>query len=171
MNRALETIDLSIAASPGRVPTYYQKAQIQITQNNTEGSLETLKYADSLNPNFRESACYIAKTLLFYKRDAEAFPYIDRCVDMNGTYSLTPVSLTKSIISEYLKKKDWSRVEKMYLGLTSIEPKNPEYWIKLAALYKQNGELEKAKNAAEQAAVVDPKVKADAERFIQGLVK
>lgn len=169
INRALETIDLSIAASPGRVPTYYQKAQIQITQGDTEGSLETLKYADSLNPKFRDSACYVAKTLMFYKRDAESFPYIDRCVDMNGTQNLMPVSLIKGIISEYLKKEDWDRVAKMYNGLTIIEPTNPEHWIKLAALYKQIGDIENAKKSAEKAAEVDPKVKADAERFIEGL--
>ncbi|HAM88855.1 MAG: O-antigen polymerase [Candidatus Falkowbacteria bacterium GW2011_GWC2_38_22] len=169
MNRALEAIDLSIAASPGRVPTYYQKAQIQITQGNNEGSLETLKYADSLNPEFRDSACYIAKTLLFYKKDAEAFPYIDRCVDKNGTANLAPVSLIKNLINEYLKKEDYARAIKMYSGLTGMEPNNPEYWIKLAALYKQTGDKENAKISAEKAAEVDPKVKGDAERFIEGL--
>lgn len=168
-NRAVEAIDLAIAASPGRVPVYYQKAQIQISQGNLDGALETLKYAEALLPAYGESTCYIAKTMMYSQKNEEAYPYIERCLDMNGAQNLAPASLIKNLINTYIEKKDFERVVKLYLGLTVLEKENPEHWIKLAALYKEMGDLEKAKTAAQKAAEIDPKVSADAEKFIERL--
>ena len=169
MNRALESIDMSIKASPGRVPIYYQKAQIQITQGNLDGALETLKYADELLPNYAETNCYIAKTLLYHQKNDEASKYVENCVDLGGASRLTPISLLKTQINEYINKEDWERVIKLYEALTRAESKNPEVWTKAAALYKQQGLLEKAKNAALKAIELDPKIRDNAERFIEGL--
>jgi len=169
MNRALEAIDMSIKASPRRVPIYYQKAQIQITQGNLDAAIETLKYADKLLPKYSETQCYLAKTLLYHQKKEEASEYVKSCVDLGGAGKLTPVSLLKTQINEYINKEDWERVIKMYEALTRLEAKNPEVWIKAAALYKQQGLLEKAKNAALKAIELDPKVKDNAERFIEGL--
>ena len=169
MNRALEAIDMSIKASPGRVPIYYQKAQIQITQGNLESAVETLKYADKLLPKYSETQCYLAKTLLYHQKKEEASEYVENCVDLGGARKLTPVSLLKTQINEYINKEDWERVVKMYDALTSLESKNPEVWIKAAALYKQQGLFEKAKKAALKAIELDPKLKDNAERFIEGL--
>ncbi|MEA1962802.1 MAG: O-antigen ligase family protein [Patescibacteria group bacterium] len=169
MNRALEAIDMSIKASPGRVPIYYQKAQIQITQGNLDAAIETLKYADKLLPEYSETQCYLAKILLYHQKNDEAAEYVKNCVDLGGASRLTPISLLKTQINEYINKEDWERVIKMYEALTRLEAKNPEVWIKAAALYKRQGLLEKAKNAALKAIELDPKVKDNAERFIEGL--
>ncbi|MCK5320486.1 O-antigen ligase family protein [Candidatus Parcubacteria bacterium] len=169
MNRALEAIDMSIKASPGRVPIYYQKAQIQITQGNLESAVETLKYADKLLPKYSETQCYIAKTLLYHQKNDEAAEYVENCIDLGGASRLTPASLLKTQINEYINKEDWERVVKMYEALTRVEAKNPEVWIKAAALYKQQGLLEKAEKAALKAIELDPKLKDNAERFIEGL--
>jgi len=168
-NRALDAINLSISASPGRVPTYYQKAQIQITQGDNEGALETLKFADSLNLKYYESTCYIAKTLIFYKRESEAEAYLDRCIDGGGAQKLSPPALISEIIKKYSKKEDWIRVVKLSAALAGLEPNKADNWIKLASAYKKINDFENAKIAAEKAAEVDPKIKADAERFINGL--
>ncbi|MCK4540249.1 O-antigen ligase family protein [Candidatus Parcubacteria bacterium] len=169
MNRALEAVEMSITASPGRVPIYYQKAQIQITRGNLDGAIETLKYAEKLLPEYSETHCYLAKTLLYNQKKDEAAKYVENCVDLGGASKLTPVSLLKTQINEYINKKDWERVIKMYDALTVVEKNNPEVWIKAAALYKQQGLLEKAEKAALKAIELDPKVKDNAERFIEGL--
>ena len=169
MNRALEAVEMSIKASPGRVPIYYQKAQIQITRGNLEGAIETLKYADKLLPKYSETQCYLAKTLLYHQKKEEASEYVEGCIDLGGASKLTPTSLLKTQINEYINKEDWERVIKMYEALTVVEKNNSEVWIKAAALYKQQGLLEKAEKAALKAIELDPKVKDNAERFIEGL--
>ena len=102
------------------LPIYYQKAQIQITQGNLEGAIETLKYADKLLPEYSETQCYLAKTLLYHQKKEEALEYVDSCIDLGGASRLTPASLLKTQINEYINKEDWERVIKMYKALKRL---------------------------------------------------
>ena len=58
---------------------------------------------------------------------------------------------------------------KLYLRLSVLESSNIKVWIDLAKIYARQGEKEKAIEAAEKAAEVDPSIKSYAEEFIKNL--
>ena len=167
-NRALEAINKSIEASPGRVPIYFQKAQVYITRGDKNNAIETLKYAASLNEKYYDSTCHLAKVLFFYKEEEEGYKYMDQCIDLGGT-ELLDANICKSLINHYIELEDWPKVIKLYERLTRAEKKEVKHWINLAKLYAQTGEKEKAREAAEKAMELDPSIKDYAEEFIGDL--
>ncbi len=168
-NRALEAIDKSIDASPGRVPIYFQKAQIYITRGDKDKAMEILKYAVSLNEKYYDSSCHLAKVLFFYKEEEEGYKYMDQCIDLGGASLLAPVNTVKSLVNYYVEKEDWLKVISLYQRLTELERQEAKHWINLAKLYTQIGDKEKAREAAERAAELDPSIKQYADDFINEL--
>lgn len=168
-NRAIEAIDKSIEASPRRVPIYYQKAQIQMTRGENEAAVETLRYAYDLNPVYYDSACYLGKTLIFQKEEAEGYKYLGECIDLGGASLLAPANYVKSLINKYVEDKDWQRVIKLYVRLTQMESADFGHWINLAKLYKQEGDIVNAKSAVESAIKINPALKEYADEFIANL--
>ena len=168
-NRALEAIDKSIEASPGRVPIYFQKAQIYITRGEKDKAVETLKYAVSLNEKYYDSSCHLAKVLFFYKDAEEGYKYMDQCIDLGGANLLAPANTVKSLVNYYVEQEDWPKVISLYQRLTQLEQKETKHWINLAKLYAQIGDKEKAREAAERAGEIDSSIKNYVEEFIGGL--
>lgn len=167
--RALEAIEMSINASPGRIPIYFQKAQIQLSAGMQDEAIETLKNAIPLNEKYYDTYCHLARTY-FYKGDDESgFNYLDQCIDLNGSSILTPEVSVKAYINHYVENQDWERALKLTARLTELAPTNVEAWINLAKLEADFGDKTKAKAAAEKAIEVDPSVAEYANKFIAGL--
>lgn len=168
-NQALEAINASIAASPGRVPIYFQKAQIYITRGEEEKAVNTLKEAIALHPGYYDSSCHLAKTLSYYNREDEAKEYYDACIDLGGANILQPMAVVGQLINRYLEEEDYDKVIELYKQATNLEKNNVKHWISLAQLYQQQGQTEKARQAAEQAMDLDPTIKDYAQDFINSL--
>ena len=67
-NKALEAIDRSIEASPGRMPIYFYKAQILLSRGDKDKAFETLKYSAGLNADYPDSSASLrASTILIRK--------------------------------------------------------------------------------------------------------
>ncbi len=168
-NRAEQTIDKAIEASPGRPPVYYQKAQIQLTRGDQAGALQTLRDAYELNPKYYDSACHLGKTLLYQKQTEEAYKYIDECIDLGGSGLLSPIGQIKNFIKHYEKQSNKERVIKLYQQLVKREPNNINNMIELAKLYATTEQIEKAIAMAEKIAEKDPSVKEYVKDFIDKL--
>ena len=169
-DQAVEAIDASIAASPRRTPVYFQKAQMQINAGDQEGAIETLRYSTTLWPDDYEPYCYLGRALLYYQKPDEGYQAIDRCIDIGGGSGLTPASFVKTLINHYSDNNDYDRLVKLFRVLTgNLEPKNVDNWVKLAMLYKQTGNIEEARAAAEKAIEIDPSIRQYAQDFLNGL--
>ena len=168
-NQAEEAINKSIKASPGRVPIYFQKAQIYLTRGDEGKAIEILKYAVSLNKEYYDSYCHLARMQLNFKQEEEGFRAMDRCVDLGGTSLLSPAAFVKNLINHYADQQDWQKVIKLYIRLAQLEPNNTQIWVNLAKFYEQEGEIEKAVSAAEKAAELDTGLKDAVGQFIRGL--
>ena len=174
-DQALDAINASIAATPGRTPVYFQKAQIQITRDDKDGAITTLKEAAELNPNYEPAFCHLGKTLHYFKQTEEAFEYIDKCLtirDGRGAKELAPSGFAKIIANHYIEQKDWQKVIYIYEALTGrLEKNNVENWINLAKLYAQDGRIDEARAAAEKVIELDPGNAGYAQEFINSLGK
>ncbi len=168
---AIEAIDKSITASPERIPIYFQKAQILITNGQKDKAIETLEYALSLNENYYDSSCSLAKTYFYYQDETSGYEYMDKCIDMGGVSLLGPGAYIKALISHYAEGDNFDRVLTLYERLVKLEPKDPIAWINLARLHKEKGNNEKAIKAAVQAGKLDPKQKENVDKFVEEMTK
>ena len=167
-NRALAAADKSIDSSPGRVPIYFQKAQIYITRGEIDKAIETLKYAESLNEDYYDSVCRLAK-LRIAEGMPEGYEDMSACVDKGGARILSPASFVVQLINYYMKKEDWPRVLKLYERLSRLNPKNTKILADLANLYANTGNKEKAIRTARKASDINPSLKDSVESFIREL--
>jgi O-antigen ligase len=168
-NWSLEVIEKAIQSSPGRIPVYFIKAQIYLTRGEAENAIETLKYAISLNGDYYESSCQLAKIYIILGREEEGYPLMDRCIDMGGESLLTPASFVKILINHYLDKEDTKRLINLHEILVGMEPNDAMAWVNLSKLYLQAGEKLKAIEAAEKSAQLDKSLEASVEKFIENL--
>ncbi len=172
-DQAITAIDASIAATPGRTPVYFQKAQIQINRNDKDGAIDTLKIAAGLNLDYEPAFCHLGKTLHYFERTEEAFEYIDKCLSIRngrGAYELAPSGFAKTVANHYIVKEDWQKVIYIYEALTGqLEKNNVENWINLAKLYAQVGRINEARVTGEKVIELDPGNAGYAQEFIDSL--
>ncbi|MDO9399188.1 MAG: O-antigen ligase family protein [bacterium] len=168
---ALTSIDKSIAASPGRATIYPTKAQIYIVRGEKGKAVETLKYAISLNKNYGDIYCNLARVYLYFKDNSDNFATIDKCLDYNGASSFGYPEILKSLLNHYVIVKDWKRAIVLYQEYARIQPKDPQVLIDLAIAYKESGNKEKAIETAQKVIELDAQLKESAEKFIKSLTK
>lgn len=166
---SLEYIDKSIDASSGRIPIYFEKAQIQLNRGETEAAVETMKYALNLNPKYYDSQCHLSDLYMYLKKQDEAYAYMDQCLDLGGAELLTNGSQVKSLIDHYIKTNDKSKILALSIALGRIEPKNYKNWINLAKLYAEDGKKEQAIEAVNKAVELDHSIQQYADQFINKL--
>jgi O-antigen ligase len=166
-NQALEAIDKSLAATPGRVPVYFIKAQIQLTRGEKDKAIETLQYSISLNPIYSDGYCQLAKVYLYYQDQAKGLEKMNGCIDYGGLDQIQNTTQLKELAKYYEAKKDWPRAIKLYERLTQVEAAEPRNWAALANAYLAGGQKEQAIAAAKKAGEVDPKFLPGAEDFIK----
>jgi O-antigen ligase len=166
---ALDAMDKSIAASPGRVTNYYYQAQIYLTLKNEQKAIEALEYAVKLNEAYNESHCHLGRILYFYKQEEKGLAEIGKCIDLGGADKISPVSFVKNLINIFAEKKDYEKVVKLFNQLNVAEPNIADNYVNLAKLYKIMDDKEKAAAAAQKAAQINPNMKAEADKFIQEL--
>lgn len=166
--RAEEAINRSIEAGPGRVNTYFNKAQIYLNRNNIDGAIEILSQAVALNDKYFESICQRARLKIFFDKEG-GWEDMDKCIDLGGASMLTPANFAKTVANHYQEKNDIKRMKEVYIQLTRLAPDDSEVWAGLANIYSQENDIDNAIMAAQKAAEANPEMKAAAEGFIKGL--
>ncbi len=165
-DQALEAINESIAASPGRVPVYFMKSQIYLTRGEKENAIDTLKYAKSLNEDYYDSSCQLARVYFIVGQNDDAFKEMDQCLDMGGAGIFSSVDFIKNLINYYIGKEDINKIISLYERLSQLESNNVNVWINLAKMYAEAGRSDKAVGAAEKAAELDPSLQTNVNNFI-----
>ena len=183
-DRSLEAIEKSAEASPGRIHIYYTKAQVYITRGEYEKAVEELKYAVTLNPDYSDSYCHLARVYLAIDNKIEGYRTMDQCVDLGGVENLKSANYIKNIANYYVSiseriakgtypadnlESNTSRLLKLYKRITELEEDNPKAWVSLAKLYADTGQKDRAISAARKAAELDSSLEGAVEEFIRGL--
>ncbi len=169
---ALNAVNRSVEASPGRIPVYFVKSQILLNSGQKEKAIETLEYAASLNDNYFEAQCQLAQARLMpqeidEEEEVKGYASLDRCLENGGQGFLVALNAIKRGINHYAQEGNMEHVVKLYKQLVKYEPKNPENWINLAKLHNNVGNYEQAIKAAEKAKEVEPSLKDDVNEFIK----
>ena len=170
-DRAMTAIDRAIAVSPGRATIYPVKAQIYIVRGEKNKAIETLKYAISLNKDYGDIYCNLARVFLYFKDNSDNFATIDKCLNFGGVGFFGYPEILDNLLKHYLAIKDWKQVIVLYQEYAIIQPKDSQVLIELANAYKQLGDKNNAIKTAQKVAEMDPQLKDDATKFIKDLTK
>jgi tetratricopeptide (TPR) repeat protein len=180
-NKALSALEESIKASPRRIPLYFIKAQFLVGLGRIDEAIASLENVAPLNEKFFETYCQLGQIYLikgnvkgtpdsekpaFQEKGYEA---LDRCLANGGGDMLAVESVIAQAINHYSEKQDIDKVVQLYEQLVNFRQKDATVWKNLALLYAQTGELEKAQSAADNAAKIDPSLRADVDAFIKQL--
>lgn len=186
--QAKKAIDKSIEASPGRVRIYFTKAQIYLIAGEIENAIQTLKYASSLNEDYYDSFCHLAKVEINSGKIEQGYKSMDDCLAKGGKNLLAPASFVKELMEHYfqelnqaeglnsgrvttmpktdLGKKAFENIIRLAERLSYLEPNNTNILVLLSGYYVLTGENEKAIQKARKAGEIDPNLASSAEEFI-----
>lgn len=168
-NKSMNAIDKSIEASPGRLPVYFYKAQLNLMVNQKEKALEIIDNTIRMNPRYSDSYCQLARIHFFYKEDDKAMENMDKCLEFGGDESLNQQDYLIMLIKKYEAEKDWKNAINLTGRLVGQVPGEKTYWINLAKFYALDYDLENAKKAADKAIELDASLKDSAQKFIKQL--
>ncbi len=172
---ALEAIEYSLESSPGRVPVYVVKAQMQLARGEREEAIETLEYAISLNPAYSEGHCRLAQFYFFLetadKDRAEEYAAkigepLDRCVDLGGAADINSPTVLAQALNYYAPRGDFVRSLQLAERMVALNAYDAQSWLNLAKLYMIAGAPEAAEEAVDRAILLDKETAAKWAEFI-----
>ncbi|MFA5184600.1 MAG: O-antigen ligase family protein [Patescibacteria group bacterium] len=166
---AIAAINRSLEASPGRVPVYLVKAQMQLVRGEKEEAIQTIEYAISLNPDYSEGYCRLAQFYIFLKDDQRLGEPLTKCVDLNGVNDINSGPLLLNALSHFTAEQDYPRALKLADRLAELDAANAQIWFNLAKLYLLSGENAKSQNALGRALDLDHKLQDSWAEFLDSL--
>jgi O-antigen ligase len=158
-NLALEAIDKSIDASPGRVPVYLVKAQMLLISGREEEAIETVEYAINLNQQYYEGYCRLAQFYVLMKDEEKVKAPLASCLKLGGENSIDSSALLMKAIAYYSDQKDYQHALILTERMASYYSNQPEVWFGLAKLYLLTGDKIRSQSAINQALNLDPELK------------
>ncbi len=98
---ALENIEAAITASPGRIPLYFNKADILFMRGENDQAIATIKAAIDLKPNYPDGYCQLANVDFFLKDYDNAYANTFACASYGGANILQEKDLITQTIKKY----------------------------------------------------------------------
>ncbi|MCD6284201.1 O-antigen ligase family protein [bacterium] len=163
----LETGERALKLCPNRVQFYFQMGQAAINLGRNKQGIDYFKKAVELNPQVIESHWNLASAYIVTYNEDLAQKEFDKMKKMGFKYNT--VKNLERLIRPYYIVKDYRKLKEIYLKLIELKPNNAKYYAGLAAVYKNLGEKEKAKQMVKKAMELDPSYKEEAEIFLQML--
>ena len=177
---ALQAMEKSIEASPGRAPIYLVKAQMLLARGEQVEAIETVNYAISLNPEYPEGYCRLAQFYLFLLSlpkdqlkisvtEADMAAPMTKCAELDGLGDINSGQLLVQAINYFTSKQDYSNALKATERLAILYDTDAQIWFNLAKLYKISGNDTKANTAADKAISLDPALQTGWRAFLETL--
>jgi len=172
IERAHKAADISIKSSPERVRLYYTKAQIYLTIGDIDSAIKILNYAVSLNNDYYDSFCHLARIQVGFGNISEGYAAADSCIELGGA-RLLQASFVKKLITHYSAttsiESSTKKLVSLFERLSKLESSNAQVFINLAQIYTKAGEDEKAIKAAKKASDIDPSLRSAVDGFVKKL--
>jgi len=164
LSQADAWLEKAVELGPTRQDVYFALAQLRLQEGRKDEVLAALKKAAELNPaaetphfNYGLMAIVLGEKELGQEELKKA-----------GSEMRNVANLQK-LISIYTQNKDWPEAISLHQNWIKLRPASAEPYASLAALYVEMGDKQKAKEAALEAARVDPTTQAQVDEFIKGL--
>jgi O-antigen ligase/tetratricopeptide (TPR) repeat protein len=146
---AMDAMEDSLAASPGRAPVHIVKAQMLLSRGEPEEAIKTIEHAISLNPDYPEGYCRLAQFFMVLGKDDEKYEMkirepLDKCAELNGAVSIGSPTLLMDIITYYSEAGDYEKALYFAERLAEIYGEETLVQFNLAKLYLIVGQDDRA---------------------------
>ena len=163
----LQYVEKSIENGREHILPYYVKAQLLMDLNQIDEAIATLKEALAISTDYWDTYCHLSRTELQSQVNvAEAYDFLDKCLDKGGAKLLGSGNYLNEAIKHYQQAGDIDRLTMLTEQLVRIYPQGAEIWLRLTDLYHQQGRDEEAQYAAQQAISLKPDYKAQVEEIM-----
>ena len=153
--------------SPKRQQVFIEWSKYGIASGKYQIAKEKAQKCIDVNPNL--SDCYWLMGLTQgYLENFEEFNSFIALAQKKG-YNINSKESLSQLINVYIKTENYQGLAETYSKLISIEPKNAQFHAYLAVVYKELGEIEKAKKEALKVLELQPEAKAEIEEFLRSL--
>jgi len=173
---AIDAMDKSIAASPGRAPLYLVRAQMLLERREQKEAIADVNYSISLNPEYSEGYCRLAQFYFFLKdrpesgiKEADMAAPMTKCAELNGFQDVTSGQLLVQAINFFAAEADYPNALKAAERLAALYDTDAQIWFNLAKLYMISGDSVKAQIAADKAISLDSALQAGWKAFLEVL--
>ncbi|MFH0906921.1 MAG: tetratricopeptide repeat protein [bacterium] len=164
-DKVIDLGEQALILSPTRPQLYYSIGQAKASQGKYEEAIQDFKKAVELNPEVIESHWNLAAVYIINRQDELAEQEFAQMREMGLDYY--SVDNLKRLVNPYLNRGDFNKLAWLYEEMIKIEPNNPDFYAKLAACYKEIGEIDKARQAVKKAVELDPDFAGEAEIFLK----
>lgn len=157
----------ALALSPTRQELYFTLGQVRLYQGRDAEVLPLFQKAIDLNDKVAISHWnYGIMAISVGEREAGERE-IKKAIELGHSYGAEDI---QQLINIYMRLKDYPKVISLYEEWIVLPtPSGAQPYAGLAALYAQMGEKQEAKDAALEAARIDPSYQPEAEQFIKSL--
>ena len=154
----------ALPLSPTRPQIYFEMGQARIGQKRFDDGIVYFQKAVDLNPKTMESRWNLMAAYAVAGRDTEAGAQYD-FMAKNGYNFSSPENLER-LYRVYMVAGKKEAVAAVLEKLTFLQPTADNY-AKLATIYREIGQKEKARQAVKKAVELNPALQAEAEKFLQ----
>ncbi|MBI2624122.1 O-antigen ligase family protein [Candidatus Parcubacteria bacterium] len=166
LDRVPDAFQRAIALSPGRAPLYYELGQAKMSQQKFDEGVAAFREAVKLAPNVMEAHWNLGAALLVSGREAEGYGEFQKASELG--LNLKSLRHLKRVLRVYTAKRDYRKLAETYEAIVLLEP-SAETYAKLAAVYRELGDVAKATAAVEKAVELDGSYAPEAEEFLRSL--
>ncbi len=159
-DEALVNFQNALKLSPNKQAIRFYVGQVYIVQGKYKEALSTFKETFELEPNYTEARKYYAGALIYNGQDEAAAEIL------KPVYG-AEVPAEPIFISAYTATKQYDKLIKLWQSKIKAEPKNKDHHLSLAAAYYFSGNPARAITEVENAVVIDPAFRSQANFLIQ----
>jgi len=163
--KAEETFRKAISLAPAfpRLRIFY--IGFLLNEGKIEEAKTQIEEILKLNKDIPEVNYYYFKVLLSLGSDKEALNYLIRSLE--GGIRILDKNAILNLVQLLIPMERYDLIEKLYLQAISLDPKNVQFYVSLAATYGKMHNKEKAIEYANKALELNPNLKPQVEEFIK----
>jgi len=164
-NKVVELGQKALSLSSSRPQIYYLMGQARASQGRHQEGIEYFKKGVELNPRVFESHWNLAAAYIIAGQDKLAEEEFAQMIE-NG-FNFYSMENLRKLVRPYLIRRDFNKIAFLYEEMIKLEPNSADHYARLAAAYKEIGQIEKAKAAVLKAVELNPDFRPEAEKFLE----
>jgi len=166
VDEAILNLEKGIDLSPERLQLYYLLGEGYIISGQADRAVEVLEKALNLNPKFKASYYYLGRAYLDNNELDKAYDYIINKAVKEMQYEVLNNNLLIPLSQKLAEAGQYDRVIDVYDAILKYNPNMAQIQAAQAAAYIQIDEFDKAIEAAQKAAEIDPSFEAETNLLI-----
>ncbi|NMB92419.1 MAG: tetratricopeptide repeat protein [Parcubacteria group bacterium] len=162
---AKKSLEQAINLAPSFPQPRYNYIKILLMEKNYEEAEKQAQYVLSLNDSLPEPYYFLSLIYSEQKNNEKSLEYLIKSLELG--LQINSKDLINSLVSKLVTLKRYDLIEKLYLQAISLDPKDANLYVYLAATYGKMHNKAKAIEYAQKAAEINSNYKQAAEEFIK----